>query len=159
MHVLLLLLACAPKAPPPAPAPPPVAELPPPAPVEEVAAAPPPPPPPPKPFLTEALVEGWLERDVVLSVVNRALPQIQGCYQAGLRDRPGLAGQMEIKFNIGQGGGVTYVDIARSTLDNPEVEVCVARIFGLLRFPAPRSSGVAVVRYPLVFSAEQGSAP
>ena len=49
-------------------------------------------------------------------------------------------------------GSVRSSETKSSTLEDPEVEACVHRVFEGLRFPARWCGGIVVVRYPFMFS-------
>ncbi len=85
-------------------------------------------------------------------VVKQRLQQIRYCYQKELTKNPALAGKVTIKFVIARDGSVSSATVKSSSLDNVIVEKCIASKFMRMRFPPPKSDGIAVVAYPFVFA-------
>ena len=73
---------------------------------------------------------------------------IRRCYERGLLERSGLAGQVLIRFTIAPSGLVAASRVASSTLGHPEVEECIVAVTLRWRFPPPRGGGLVNVNYP-----------
>lgn len=96
-------------------------------------------------------VVGDLPRAHLDDVVGRHLEDLRRCYLAELATDPKLAGEATIKFVLANDGSVSSAHVLSTTLGAPEVEACVARRFTRMRFDAPETSGMVIVRYPLRF--------
>jgi hypothetical protein len=100
----------------------------------------------------DSLVLGSLDRSAIDAVIRRHLNEIRYCYERGLTVRAALNGKVVVKFVIAKDGTVSSAAIKSSTLNDPEVEGCVAARFLRMRFPAPKGGGIVIVSYPFVFA-------
>ncbi len=98
------------------------------------------------------LILGALERSLVDAVIQKHLGALRYCYQRRLLDQPQLAGKVVVKFVIAKDGAVSTAAIKSSTMNNQEVETCVAGRFRRMLFPQPEGGGVVVVTYPMIFA-------
>lgn len=94
---------------------------------------------------------GRLPAEVIQRTVRQNFGRFRLCYEAGLRNNPGLSGRVVTKFVIGRDGSVAQASDAGSDLASQEVVSCVVRSFTNLSFTQPEG-GVATVIYPLVLS-------
>ncbi|MDF1562794.1 MAG: AgmX/PglI C-terminal domain-containing protein [Deltaproteobacteria bacterium] len=106
-------------------------------------------PPPLEPEAT--LVRGGLDREVIARVVRRHQSAIKYCYERSLQKDPELHGKVAVVWVIDGTGAVASAEIARSTLDDGEVEACILQRVRRWRFPEPRGGGVVQVTYPWIF--------
>lgn len=97
------------------------------------------------------VVGGHLPSDLVQRTVRQSFGRFRGCYEAGLRSNPTLAGRVSVRFIIGRDGGVVSSSNGGSDLSDPVVVGCVVGAFRGLSFPAP-PDGIVTVTYPIVFS-------
>ncbi len=97
---------------------------------------------------TDCMSKGDIDR-----IVKTRMDKIRSCYQRALRDSPGLAGQLVIKFVVGRDGGTANAVVKESSLGNQGVEQCVLEQFLLLRFPRPPNNQDITATYPLMFAA------
>jgi Ca-activated chloride channel family protein len=81
------------------------------------------------------------------------------CYQNGLARDPWLAGGLNVRFVIGQGGEVISVMNGGGSLSDPTVAACVLSALRSARFPSPGSSGYVTVALPITFRSTDGSTP
>jgi Ca-activated chloride channel homolog len=102
----------------------------------------------------DPIILGSLDRGLISEVIKRHMNQIRYCYQRELQQDPGLAGKVVMKFTVGADGAVSSAEVETSTLGSATVEGCILGRFQRMTFPVPAGSGVVVVRYPLVFSAQ-----
>lgn len=146
----------------PAPAAPPAAPAPAtPAPATPAPAPAPAPSPPrsgdplapsPAPAPPTARTSGPLAAETVRAVVRKSLGAVKRCYDQGLARRPGLGGELIVRFAIQTDGAVSDCQVVRSTLGDAPVERCIAAVVRALGFPkAPRPT---VVDYPFVFTTQ-----
>ena len=83
------------------------------------------------------VMEGGLSEAVIQATIAKYLSQVRACYEVGLRKRPGLAGTVATRFEIGPSGRLNYSKVSRSTLDNSQVEDCIVRNMKEWQFPRP----------------------
>lgn len=94
---------------------------------------------------------GNLPRDVVRRVIMSRAGAYQSCYERQLQVKRDLNGKIEMKIIISGQGKVLQSVVARSTMNNPKVERCIAGNIKKLRFPAPKNGKMVKVRYPFRF--------
>ena len=97
-----------------------------------------------------ASVSGFLSREQVERVVRRHHRGIRYCYERELQDDPELEGSIVVNFTIDIDGQVSRRSIESNTMGNRNVESCLLREVGRMRFPEPDGSMV-VVSYPFSF--------
>jgi outer membrane biosynthesis protein TonB len=102
-----------------------------------------------------AQVSGRLDRETVRKVIRRKLSGIRRCYQDSLQRDKGLKGRLTLAFRITPNGTVTGITVTGMESD-VALTACVKRRIAVWRFPAPKSSGVIKVKYP-VFLKTQSS--
>jgi outer membrane biosynthesis protein TonB len=73
-----------------------------------------------------------------------------GLQRCGEQHAPSGA-RVSVQFAVGSAGCVEQVRV-RATQSAPALEGCVAELFGALRFDAPVSGGVEVVRFPVTLA-------
>lgn len=100
----------------------------------------------------ETVVQGSLDPALIEAVIKHHLTPIKYCYERELLKKPDLRGKLVVQFVIGADGQVSGVKIKSSTLNDAEVEACVADRFRKMRFPQPSGGGIVTVNYPLLFS-------
>ena len=98
----------------------------------------------------EIVMEGGLSQAVIKATIARYSSQVRACYEAGLQKWSGLAGMVATKFEIGPNGRLSYLKIARSTLDNEQVENCIVRNMKRWQFPHPEGGVTVKVSYPFL---------
>jgi hypothetical protein len=97
-----------------------------------------------------ASVNGFLSREQIERVVRRHTRGIRYCYERELMDDPELEGQITANWTIDLDGTVSRRSIESNTMGNRNVESCLLREVGRMRFPEP-DGGMVVVRYPFTF--------
>jgi hypothetical protein len=100
---------------------------------------------------TDIQTNGRLPPEVIQRIVRQNFGRFRMCYEAGLRNNPGLSGRVVTKFVIGRDGSVAQAADAGSDLPNQEVVGCIVRSFTTLSFPQPEG-GIATVSYPLAMN-------
>jgi hypothetical protein len=94
------------------------------------------------------VVDGMLSKAAIHQVAFLHRGEIQACYQAALKTKPGLAGKLVARFVIESTGSVSHVQIATSTLRSSTIENCVVNHVSRWRFPRPARGGRVAVVYP-----------
>lgn len=92
---------------------------------------------------------GSIDKEVIRRVIRRHVNEIRFCYEKQLARNPSLAGTVSVSFRISTTGAVDKSEVKSSTLNNPDVESCIAtRVLNWV-FPAPIGGPVGVT-YPFV---------
>ncbi|HZS41317.1 MAG TPA: AgmX/PglI C-terminal domain-containing protein, partial [Polyangia bacterium] len=106
----------------------------------------------PEVLIGEARVLGSLDKSIIRRVVRRRLNAIRFCYEKEAQKHASLAGRIELRLFIDSSTGrVTASGIQSTTMDNAEVENCVAEEAAKWEFPIAVGGGMVQVSYPLVF--------
>ena len=105
---------------------------------------------------SEPTVMGSLDKELIRKVIHANRGQIRYCYESQLNRFPKLEGKVAIKFVITGSGSVATSSVAQSTVNNAELETCVAGRVKTWIFPKPKGGGVVVVTYPFIFKQSGG---
>lgn len=100
------------------------------------------------PMDDEATVEGGLDRDQIIAVINRNKGQIIYCYEKGLQAQPSIGGRVAVSFVIGPSGKITTANVAESSLGSRLVESCMLARMKTWQFPRPVGRVNVDVLYP-----------
>ena len=98
-------------------------------------------------------VQGCLSKSIIRRIVRRHLNEVKYCYTRELQMKRDLYGRLVVKFTIASTGQVVASTIQQSTLNNGNVETCVAKAVRRWLFPKPEACGLVVVSYPFVLRA------
>ena len=97
------------------------------------------------------VIMGSLDKELIRRVIEAHKAQIRYCYEKALVRTPGLFGKIDMEWTITGEGRVSDSKPKGSTMQNPEVERCIAEKIRTWEFPKPKGGGIVVVRYPFVF--------
>ncbi len=100
---------------------------------------------------SEPSVMGSLDKELIRKVIHANRSQIRFCYESQLNRFPKLEGKVAIKFIISGQGTVAKSEVAQTSVNNAELEACVAGRVRTWVFPKPKGGGVVVVTYPFIF--------
>lgn len=100
------------------------------------------------PLDDEATVEGGLDQDQIIAVINKHLGQITYCYEKGLQAQPSIGGRVAVDFTIGPAGRITTAKVAQSSLGSKFVENCMLDKMRSWQFPKPVGKVNVDVLYP-----------
>ena len=100
------------------------------------------------PLDEEATVEGGLDRDQIIAVINRNKGQIIYCYEKGLQAQPSIGGRVSVDFTIGPNGTITTAKVAQTSLGSKYVENCMIAKMKTWQFPKPVGKVNVDVLYP-----------
>jgi TonB family protein len=100
---------------------------------------------------SEPLVVGSLDKELIRKVIHANRQQIRFCYESQLNRFPKLDGKVAIRFMISPQGSVSTSSVAQTTVNNAELEACVAGRVRTWIFPKPKGGGMVVVTYPFIF--------
>jgi hypothetical protein len=98
----------------------------------------------------QPVIMGSLDKELIRRVIEAHKAQIRYCYEKELVRSPGLFGKVEMEWTIGADGLVKDSKPKASTMNNAEVERCIAAKIRTWEFPKPKGGGVVIVRYPFV---------
>lgn len=101
-------------------------------------------------LVSEATIDGGLDRDAIAAVINRNLGQVRFCYEQGLQGTPSLAGRVAVDFTIGGNGMVKTASVANTSLGSKIVEDCIVLRLKSWKFPLPQNGVDVKVSYPFV---------
>lgn len=100
------------------------------------------------PLDDEATVEGGLDRDQIIAVINKNKGQIIYCYEKGLQAQPSIGGRVAVDFTIGPSGRITTAKVSQSSLKSQFVESCMLAKMKTWQFPKPVGKVNVDVLYP-----------
>jgi hypothetical protein len=103
----------------------------------------------------EAQINGPLNRGQIDRAVARHGRGLRYCYERELRRHENLHGSVIIRWVIDIEGRVTGRYVDDNTMRNRNVESCLLREVGRMRFPPPETAEVEVT-YPFNFSPDDG---
>ena len=95
-------------------------------------------------------VRGALDKEIIRRIIRRHINEVKYCYQKELQAKPDLYGRIIIQFTISPTGQVVMAVVQKSTLNNRNVETCVAKAFRRWLFPKPKGGGIVIVSHPMV---------
>ena len=100
------------------------------------------------PLDDEASVEGGLDKDQIIAVINKNRGNIVYCYENGLQATPSIGGRVAVDFVIGPAGKITRLKVAQSSLGSKYVESCMLDRMKTWQFPRPVGNVNVDVLYP-----------
>ncbi len=98
----------------------------------------------------DIVLEGGLDRAVIQATIAKYISQVRACYEDGLRQQPGLSGQVGVNFEIGPNGMLNYSRVGKSSLGHPGVESCITTRMMKWQFPKPLGGVNVKVNYPFL---------
>lgn len=88
------------------------------------------------PLSKDMVLEGGLDRNVVMATVAKYMSQVRVCYEEGLQRNRGLQGQVSVAFVVnGVTGKLNSANVSRSTLGDAKVEGCIVNRMMGWQFP------------------------
>ncbi len=106
---------------------------------------------PPSIRMGATTVSPGLPPEVVQRIVRQNFGRFRLCYDSGLRDKPTMAGTIEVKFTIPPDGSIKSIKATSAELDKA-VTACVEKAFHALTFPSPEGGRTVSVTYPMKFA-------
>lgn len=105
------------------------------------------------PILTGGALTGGRSKQSIMRVVEQNLGALRYAYNKRLREKPGLAGKIKIKFAIDEFGKVVICDILESTMSDPALEAeVVAKIKRWVFDKIDKPGDITEVVYPFKFT-------
>jgi hypothetical protein len=102
------------------------------------------------PLSQDAVMEGGLDRSLIIATIMRYLSQVRACYEDGLKRKADLIGQVTMNFEINGTGALNYSRVQRSSLGDREVEQCISTRMMNWKFPTPKGGVNVKVSYPFM---------
>lgn len=96
---------------------------------------------------------GQMDEAEIDARFKEALPEFNRCYAETLRQKWFLSGRLSLKLRVGEDGAVRSALVSGSTVGSYEVERCVQKVAGQIRFPRPKG-GEGELTYPVEFPAK-----
>lgn len=96
---------------------------------------------------------GGRSRASIMAVVFQNLASLRYEYNKRLREKPGMKGNVKIRFSIDEFGKVIYCDVVESTMHDADFEKTVSSIISRWRFEKIDKPGdITEIIYPFAFS-------
>jgi hypothetical protein len=100
-------------------------------------------------------VEGKLDPQQVLDVIQAHEDSFRHCYETELQRNARLSGKVVLSWSIAEDGAVEETGIESTSLHDATVEACLKARLRPLQFPPP-DGGRVRVQFPFVFEAAPG---
>jgi len=97
------------------------------------------------------IVQGSLSKDVIAAIVRKHQNEIKYCYEVELNKHPDLYGKVSVAWTIDGTGDVSEANVNETTMNNANVENCMATKIRRWKFPEPKGGGQVFVTYPWIF--------
>jgi TonB family protein len=103
---------------------------------------------------TEATPKDARGKEEIQRVVADNRDKVRACYDAALKENPGIAGDLVVSFVIDPDGSVKSAEVnwAESELHVPELDTCAVAVVKALKFPASSRGLESKVNYPFNFN-------
>ncbi len=102
----------------------------------------------------EAAPKDTRTKEEIQRVVSENRDKVRACYDAALKENPGIQGDLVVDFVIDPGGSVKSAEVnwSESELHVPELDKCAAEVVKSLIFPASSRGLESKVSYPFNFN-------
>lgn len=92
-------------------------------------------------------------REDIQTIVMTRRDEARACYDKGLKDHPGIEGDLTVKFVIDPTGVVSdaAVDSGKSTINEPSVGACVVDVIKKIKFAPSKGGFETRANYPFNF--------
>ncbi len=92
-------------------------------------------------------------REDIQTIVMSRRDEARACYDKGLKDHPGIEGDLTVKFVIDPQGVVSdaQVDSGKSTINEPSVGACITDIIKKIKFAPSKGGFETRANYPFNF--------
>ncbi len=99
---------------------------------------------------SDMVLEGGISRYAINATIAKYLNQVRRCYEAELKNRPEIAGLVEMSFEINASGRLNFAKVSKTTLESPPVESCISTKMMDWQFPQPKGGVNVPVKYPFM---------
>ena len=92
-------------------------------------------------------------REDIQTIVMSRRDEARACYDKGLKDHPGIEGDLTVMFVIDPQGAVSeaVVDSGKSTINEPSVGACITDIIKKIKFAPSKGGFETRANYPFNF--------
>jgi TonB family protein len=92
-------------------------------------------------------------RQDIQTIIMARRDEARACYDKGLKDHPGIEGDLTVKWTIDPAGKVTdaAVDTSKSTINEPGVGACIVEIIKKVSFAPSKGGFETRANYPFNF--------
>jgi TonB family protein len=104
-------------------------------------------------------VVGYITEKKADEALQPLMATLRGCYEQGLATNPGITGRILVRIDVQYQGQLMEATVEQSSLQAPDVDMCVASAIQQLKFPPlegsddkPAAERTARIVYPLLFS-------
>ena len=97
------------------------------------------------------VVYDFQSKSVIRDIIISRDKQYLDCYERQLQIKRDSQGEIMMRISISNQGKVLKTVVLKSTINNSEVERCIADNIKELNFPAPKSGKRLTITYPLRF--------
>lgn len=89
----------------------------------------------------------------IQAIIGAHRDEARACYDKGLKDHPGIEGNLDVKWTIDPDGNVTNaeVDSSKSAILEPSVQACVVDVIKKLKFAKSEKGFETRAHYPFDF--------
>lgn len=93
------------------------------------------------------------KREDIQTIVMARRDEARACYDKGLKDHPGIEGDLTIKFVIDPQGAVSdaSVDSSKSSINEPTVGACIVDVIKKIKFAPSKGGFETRANYPFNF--------
>lgn len=93
------------------------------------------------------------KREDIQTIVMARRDEARACYDKGLKDHPGIEGDLTVKFVIDPTGTVSdaSVDTSKSSINEPTVGACIVDIIKKIKFAPSKGGFETRANYPFNF--------
>lgn len=102
--------------------------------------------------LTDAQVEGGLDKASVRSAIRGYNSEIRACYERAMILKSGIGGRVTYKFQINANGSVAWINVFKSDVDSSSLVNCVQAVVNGIMFPKAKNKQNTIVIYPFQFA-------
>lgn len=92
-----------------------------------------------------------LDRDIIRRIVRAHINELRHCYNTALKEDPTLGGEVTVAFDINANGKTGQAEVAKLSIPDKDMTVCVLEAFERWKFPKPKNGATVRVRYPVSF--------
>lgn len=102
----------------------------------------------------EAAPKDARSKEEIQRVISENRDKVRACYEAALKQNPGIQGDLVVDFVIDPEGRVKSAEVnwSESELHIPELDTCAADVVKTLKFPASSRGLESKVSYPFNFN-------
>jgi len=99
------------------------------------------------------------KREDIQAIIQARRDEARACYDKGLKDHPGIEGDLDVKWTIDPQGNVTdaSVDSSKSTIHEPSVGNCIVEVIKKVKFAPSKGGFETRAHYPFNFHPKQFS--